>query len=255
MRFRVNQSSDKALFRITLEPEAPGTLNTKEKGLKESEIQEQASANEKVKVAVSVGVPFFENYVSRLKSQKKNLPHDIDILLPKYDFHFVSLSCSFVPNQDCRLIWANFGVSLEAFSSTGETLTEAPIAYDMSPNETETKNNKDDQTVNAKLNFNLGVLSGGVSYEKNDHAKDYAFAYGVGEAHAGWTFESTQKRGIRGNKRDLVMLVKTPKNSRIMGKFKVNALAETITQPSIRLVLARSHRESKVFEVNYPLSE
>jgi hypothetical protein len=107
-----------------LEPTAPALRKlAKEFDVGEGEIGKVAGK----KVRVAVGVPYYENLVSRFNSEKGEIPHDICLMLPDYDFHFASLSCSFLPDRDCKLVWARFAVELSAVSSFGEQLSEKPI--------------------------------------------------------------------------------------------------------------------------------
>jgi hypothetical protein len=52
----------------------------------------------------------------------------------RYDFHYVRLSCTFVPDKDCRFDWARFGIELKS-ENPAELVNEKPIAYDLFPRE------------------------------------------------------------------------------------------------------------------------
>jgi hypothetical protein len=70
---------------------------------------------------VAVGVPYYENLGSRLQNLKEETPYEIKRLLNDYDFHYVRLSCSFLPDNDCRFDWARFGVELASTKSFGNS--------------------------------------------------------------------------------------------------------------------------------------
>jgi hypothetical protein len=44
---------------------------------------------------VAIGVPYYENLLSRLNEKKDGISYEVKGMLQDYDFHFVALSCSF----------------------------------------------------------------------------------------------------------------------------------------------------------------
>jgi hypothetical protein len=73
----------------------------------------------------------------------------------------------------------------------------------------------------AGLKLNLGIVSADVNFAKGNKAKEFViyepqvFAFGIGRSNAGWNFESSEERGIWGNKKNLILIIKSPKNSNI----------------------------------------
>ena len=130
LEFSLLPPSDEILFKAVLEPtkSALKKLETK-RGVGEGEITTFRGKVNKV----AVGVPYCENLISWLTEKAIGLPHEIKKLMDDYDFYFVSLSCSFLPDNDCTFVWARFGIVLSAHSESGEP--KKSIAYDMFPDE------------------------------------------------------------------------------------------------------------------------
>jgi hypothetical protein len=120
------------LFEATLEPAALGFKKmTKDAGLDEGEINLIRGKRNKV----AVGEPYSENLTSRLRNLNEEIPYEIKRLTKDYDFYYVRLTCSFLPDKDCRFDWARFTIELNVKSKSGEKVQTRPIAWDMSPNE------------------------------------------------------------------------------------------------------------------------
>jgi len=115
---------------------------------------------------IAVGIPYYENLISRLIGEDKEVPREIRGMADEYDFHFVSLSCSFLPDDRCRFIWARFAVELSARArDSAELLEEKPIGYDMFPDEvvSEIKYRREAR-LGPELKFDLGVVNAGVNW-------------------------------------------------------------------------------------------
>ena len=255
MRFHIPNTSGQVLFETTLEPTVP-SLNKLAKELNAGE-GEIGSVRGK-KARVSVGVPYYENLISRLKAEKEEVPHDIRMMLPKYDFHFVSLSCSFLPDNKCKFVWARFGVELSARSKSGELLAEKPIAYDIFPNEVTSEIKCARETkLGAGLKFNFGIeqidpISGDVTRKEEFLVYEpELFSFGIGRSIVAWNFSKTKEKSIFGDKRDLLLIVRASKDSRITGKFLLAAEVEFNIGKLIRIPFVRKG----AVEVEYKLSE
>lgn len=94
-------------------------------------------------------------------TEKQEISHEIKQMIDDYDFHFVNLSCSFLPDRDCRFVWARFGVELNAVNKeTGEILKERPIAYDMFPDKVlSVMKCKREARLNSQLKLNFGIVT------------------------------------------------------------------------------------------------
>jgi hypothetical protein len=209
---------------------------------------------------VAVGVPYYENLILRFIEMKEEIPHEIKNMSKDYDFHFVSLSCSFLPDRSCRFVWARFGVELSVSSKSGEPLQEKPIAHDMFPDEvlSERKYRREanfgpelklrlSDVVDTGMKFGVSESSELVIYEPQ------IFAFGVRRPSVAWDFKSTKQRGIWGNK-DLFLIIRAPKNSKVRGRFLLGAEVESYIGEWIRIPLAK-RKDDKVVDAKYDLSK
>jgi len=127
------------LFETNLEP-ATAAIDKlrKEKGFGEGEIKGFHDGINKV----AVGYPYSENLIEKIQSEKGyEIPYQIKNMMNNYDFHFVTLYCSFLPDSRNKFSWARFGVDLSAepksnaSSSNASLVNKPPIAHDMFPDE------------------------------------------------------------------------------------------------------------------------
>ena len=180
-------------------------------------------------------------------------------MMANNDFHFVALSCSFLPDKDCKFIWASFGVDLHTTSEYGEPYEEKPIVHDMVPSEV-----LSEIKYSRKVNFSpegklsLGVVNMGVRVIDIETEKELIihepqiFAYGIGRSKVAWHFQTTEEKGIWGNKRGLLLIVGAPKNSKIKGRFLLGAEVEFNIGKCIPISLSK--RKDKVVDDEYDLS-
>lgn len=260
-RLSIPQLGDEALFEATLESTASAVdkLVTR-KDMGEGEINTVLGKKNKV----AVGVPYYENLISRLIEEKEEIPHEIKQMIDDYDFHFVSLSCSFLPDSKCRFIWARFGVELGASAKTkvsGELLMEKPITYDMFPDEVLSKiKYKREINFGPELKFNLGVVNADMKLITVKTQKELViyepqiFAYGIRRPNVAWDFKSTEEKGIWGNKRDLLLIVRAPKNSKVKGRFLLGAEVEVSIGIGKWIRMPLTKRKDDVVNAEYDLS-
>ncbi len=257
LRLSIPQISDKFLFETMLQP-SNFTVDKllKEKELGEGEINTIFGRKNKI----AVGVPYYENLVSRLVEEKQKIHHEIKRMMDDYDFHFVSLSCSFLPDNRCRFIWARFGVEINAISKEdGGLLKERPIAYDMFPDEVLSKTiYKKDISFSPKIKLDLSVIKTDMELGKLNTQKELLiyepqiFAFGLRRPGVAWDFKSTAEKGVWGNKRNLLLVVKTPKKSKVKGRFIFGAEVEVNVGKLIRI--AYSKRKDEIIDAEYDLS-
>lgn len=255
LKLSIPQVGAETLFETTLEPTASAVDKlVKRKDMGEGEINTVLGKKNKV----AVGMPYYENLISRLVEENEEIPREIKQMIDDYDFHFVSLSCSFLPDNECRFVWARFGVELSARSKTGELLVEKPIAYDMFPDEVLSEiRYKREVNFGPELKFNLGVINAGTGHEvlKSEEFVVYEpqiFAFGIRRSSVAWDFKSTKEKGIWGNKRDLLLIVKTLKNSKVKGRFLLGAEVEYNIGRWIPIPLSK--RKDDIVDAEYDLS-
>lgn len=252
----VFRPGDENLFEVILEPTAP-VIGKLVKEVGEGEITTVLGKRNKV----AVGVPYYENFISRLVEEKEEIPREIEKMSENYDFHFVSLSCSFLPDNNCRFVWARFGVELSARSKSGKALDEKPIAYYMFPDEVlSAVRYKRVVNLESGLKLDLNVVNAGIesgSGESSDFVvyEPQIFAFGIRRSNVAWDFKSTKEKGIWGNKTDLIQVVHAPKNSKVKGRFLLGAEVEVVIgkQRPIRVPLSK-RRDDRIVDAEYDLS-
>lgn len=154
----IPESVNEILYEVTLEPSSNGIdWVSKNREVPEGAVKLFLAKKNKV----AVGIPYYENLVSKLITEKQEISHEIKQMIDDYDFHFVNLSCSFLPDRDCRFVWARFGVELNAVNKeTGEILKERPIAYDMFPDKVlSVMKCKREARLNSQLKLNFGIVT------------------------------------------------------------------------------------------------
>jgi len=251
LEFTLPPLSGEILFEAVLEPTV-ATIEKLEmkKGMGEGEITTFLGKVNKV----AVGVPYCENLISRYIEQAVEVPHEIKKMMDEYDFHFISLSCSFLPDTDCKFVWARFGIELSA-QSESEELQGKPIAFDMFPDEILTKMKyRRKVSFTPGLKLSLGVIDADVPIDIKTEKEltvyvPQIFAFGINMPNVAWDFKSTEEKGIWGNKRDLLLVVRSPKNSNVRGRFQLGAEVE------FKLMkIPLSKRRNEIVDVEYDLS-
>lgn len=257
LTLNIPESGDAPLFEAILEPTVTAVDKlVKNKDMGEGEINTFRGRKNKI----AVGVPYYENLISRLVEENKEIPHEIKQMMANNDFHFVALSCSFLPDRDCKFVWASFGVDLRTRSKYGEPYEEKPTVYDMAPSEV-----LSEIKYSRKVNFSpegklsLGVVNMGMRVIDIETEKEFIihepqiFAYGIGRSKVAWHFRTTKEKGIWGNKGGLLLIVKAQKNSKIKGRFLLGAEVGFNIGKWIPIPLSK--REDKVVDDEYDLSE
>ena len=255
LEFRVPEVGDKILFEAVLEPTDPAVKFAKGRGIGEDKIIKIRGKKNRV----AVGVPYYENLISRLVEEGKEIPREIKKMSDENDFHFVSLSCSFLPDDDCKFVWARFGVELSARSKSGTLLDAKTIAHDMFPNEVLSKIKcKKNTSFTPKLEFSFGPLEAGADIDISTQREFIVYepqiiAFGVKTSKAIWDFKSTQEKGIWGNKKNLLLIVRTPKESKVKGRFLLGA--EVGCKLTDWIPIPISKRKEKAVDAKHDLSE
>jgi len=179
-----------------------------------------------------------------------------------YDFHFVSLCCSFLPDSNCRFMWARFGVELNAVSKEdNKPLEEKPITYDMSPDEIVSRMMyKEQVSLSPELKLELAPIKTDIKAGKIATQEEFIiyepqiFGFGLRRSSVAWEFKSTAEKGIWGNKRNLLLIVKTPKKSRVKGRFIFGAEVEVNVGIGKLIRIPYKRKRDKIIDVEYDLS-
>jgi hypothetical protein len=149
---------------------------------------------------------------------------DADIAADRRDWDFfrVRLACSFVPARGCRITWARVIAELVTIEAAGSGT--ASIAFDLFPRDvTLERRFKRAFSITPSLKFTFAELdlqgsteTDAISYEPQMDAA------GLLTATPTWTFRSSDHSGLVGS-RELFMLIKTPRGSKVSGRFRVGA--------------------------------
>jgi hypothetical protein len=102
--------------------------------------------------------------------------------------------------------------------------------------------------VNAGIELGSGESSDFVVYDPQ------IFAFGIRRSNVAWDFKSTKEKGIWGNKRDLLLIVRAPKNSKVKGRFLLGAEVEFNMGRGIPIRLRLIKRKDEVVDAEYDLS-
>lgn len=204
----------------------------------------------------SVGIPEYRNITNIIKKEKE-FSKDIKKMLESYDFHQVSFFCSFTPDADCRFSSARFIIELFA-EQNAVMVNERPIAYTLFPEKIE-----DVITCKREVNlgFDLGVKmnivdmkGSGSSTTTSDYVVYQPRLYysGLRESIFSWNFKSTESNEIAGAINGLLAIIRTPKNTRLKGKFNIKAKAEIM---KFTFNLKRRKEAENLVNTEYYLSE
>ena len=231
------------LFETTLEPHSPSVEKLRKRSsVDEGEIRTLRGKKNKV----AVGVPYFENLISRLKALDEELPYEVKKMMFDYDFHYVRLTCSFLPDIDCRFEWAGFGVHLKSKGS--EIAKIKPIACDII---------KISFTPELKSNLLSDFIDAGIEGEISE-SKEYVVyepqitSFGLGRPNVIWEFIKTREKGIFGN-RSLLLIIRVPKRCSVKGTFLIGA--EVASRLSRWVHFPVKNSDERVVNVEYQLSE
>lgn len=246
---RVPNNATESLFMAELRATASATRDLKvTRGIGEGEIKLILGKRNRV----AIGVPHCEDLVARFRREKTETPTDIEDLLPRYDFRAVFLSCSFLPDPGCRFVWARLGVELHSQPTRpGLRIAEPPIVHDMFPDEvTVERKYKRSSILSPKLRT-LGV--GSVKEEREFVVyRPQIFAFGLGTPNPAWDFQSTKERGIWGNMRDLLLVIRTRKGTKVKAKFIIAAEVELCLLGWLRVPVV-TRRDDEAANAHYAL--
>lgn len=180
---------------------------------------------------VAVRQPKPENLVAYLLDQTQELPSDIEKEIKKgYDFYHIALICSFLPDPTCKFTWARLTVKMQCKPRQGDLqVSEKPLVCDMFPDEIHNK-------VKIERTFKV---SGGLTYKfiefkpESEIRSEFIvyqpeiISYGRNGSTFYWDFKESVQKSIYGDK-ILFAIIKKPKDSQVVGQFKIDTHIETI---------------------------
>ena len=232
IKFEVPEKNDEILFKEVLQPSDVSSCYLI-KGLDSNSYETALKLAFGRQNRVVVGKPFCQNLITRILEHGLEIPSDVKKMLMDFDFYFMSLSCSFLPDNRCKFTWARFEVELDAIDKkNGSILNNKPLVIDMFPDEVlnEVKFTKE---ISLKPNFKFDISSinaeiGKTTANKQEYIYYEAemFAFGINSSKIAWDFNCTANKRILGNKRNMFMVVKVPKDSKLIAKFTLSVEVE-----------------------------
>lgn len=241
MKLHVPESSEEILFEEILEP----THSTFSKLEKEKNYEGHIVTSKGIKAKVSVGKP---TLVSVMPGKK-------------FDIHLISFSCSFLPENNCKIVWARFRIELTSESKSGKPLVDRPIVLDMFPDKivNETKYERE-FNFEPNFSFNASIIKAnpkfGFRVKKNYIVyQPQIFSFGIHTPDICWDFKEYEQNGVWGNQKDLLLKIQTISGSRLKAKFILGAEVEFNAGKLIRLPITRSKKEENAVEIEYFLSD
>lgn len=253
LRYYVPEHKGERLFEVILEPSVP----TVDKLMKSTDM----GAGEIKTILgkcnkVAVGKPIFKRITSEDIDKEKGVIDEIKRMLPDYDFHQLSLSCTIEPDPDCIFTWVTFGVELMAISESSES-GEKAIAWSIFPDELLTEI-KYERVVELSPELTIGLATVKVGGKLGSRTTKQSFiAYepqiyssGFRRPTMAWTFKATKAKGIWGDKKDLLSIVRVPKDNKLKGKFKLGAEVKLKN----RLIPLSKRRDDRIVDEEYDLS-
>ena len=151
--------------------------------------------------------------------------------VPQYDFWVVRWACTFRPSPSCEFVRASVAIEL---SQSRSAIKGNAVAYDMFPRSVDIPITvKRTYSVSPEIQFKFTEsIEGKVTLGSAERSSEYTVyepeitAFGFRESSAGWDFDRTRARPVRGIK-ELYLLVKKPKGDPLWGRFKLSASVQT----------------------------
>lgn len=253
IRYYIPEHKGEHLFEVILEPSVP----TVDKLMKSTDM----SAGEIKTILgkcnkVAVGKPIFKRVTLKDIDKEKEVTDEIKRMLPYYDFHQLSLSCTIEPDPDCIFTWVRFGVELIAISDSSES-DEKAIVWSIFPEElsSETKYERIVE-LSPELTIGLATVKAGGKLGSRTTKQSFIvyepqiYASGFRRPEMAWNFKATKEKGIWGDKSDLLLVVRVPKDNKLRGRFKLGAEVKLRN----RLIPLSRRRDDRIVDKEYDLS-
>ncbi|MFX0095613.1 MAG: hypothetical protein ACFFBD_28000 [Candidatus Hodarchaeota archaeon] len=190
---------------------------------------------------IALGRPYYEELLSRYEAMNQPIPHEIEHLSQDYDFHFVTFSCSFSPDRDCKFDWARVAVNLDTTSKSDEQLDPA-IAYWMFPEKITSLLTCDKTIIAEPLRLGIGIGS----RQKEIVYKPKIRGGNKGRSNPEWIF-TDDVLGIK----QLFIIIQSPKGSKVLGRFVLGATVRFTKGLKKILIPCRTNKEAAKIEYNF----
>jgi len=141
-----------------------------------------------------------------------------------HHFYRVRLTCNFLPDRGCRFVWVRMSAEL----ADADVHNDPPLAFDLFPREvTEQRTYSRRFALTPRLAFAFAEIGGEASSESDVIRYEPRMeAAGLLTRSPTWTFTAPPRPGLVGS-RELFMVLKATRHSRITMAFTVAAEAQT----------------------------
>jgi hypothetical protein len=179
---------------------------------------------------LSIGEPEVWNLVELFEEKGSQISAEVKLMLNDYDFYQVRFACTFMPDENCKFVWARFGVKFSAVGAEEESESKLPVAYDMFPRDVY-------EEVKVKRDFSIGPnfkykdfiqvgISGGSAQEFIRYEPEI-ISYGLLQADPCWDFQISKAKNFIIGSKELLMILKAPKGRKVEAKFDLSAEVHT----------------------------
>jgi hypothetical protein len=174
---------------------------------------------------VTLGQSQWWNLARLAREKGESLPAELSLLLHDADFYLLQLACSFKPERDSQVTWAQFNVYLRP-----KIGPETPIAFDLYPREIYDESQTDVQvSIGPSLKFADVELALGQAVTTIEFRRIEPVIVGFGalQSDPGWDFEAHNNHPLRGAKFSYLIVKKPHSAEAVRLTLDISAEVET----------------------------
>jgi hypothetical protein len=182
---------------------------------------------------LSIGEPEVWNLVELFEEKGSQISAEVKLMLNDYDFYQVRFACTFMPDENCKFVWARFGVKLSTVGAEEESESKLPVAYDMFPREIF-------KEVKVKRNFSIGpnfkykdfIQFDAVAEDEEEFIRyqPEIISYRLLQHDPCWDFRKSKAKDFIIGAKELLMILKAPKGRKVEAKFELAAEVQTFLE-------------------------
>ena len=192
---------------------------------------------------VTLGKPQWWNLAKLAREKGEMLPPEMLLLMRDADFYLVQLACSFKPERQSKVEWAQF----TAFLRPKRSGYGDPIAFDLYPLQVCDMTQKDIKvSIAPSLKFanvegTLGEIVTVITYKK---LEPIITGFGALQSNPCWEFEQYDSHPLRGS-RFTYLVVKKPHGTEAV-RMSLDITADVVTERH-RLLSARVTKKDREY--------
>jgi hypothetical protein len=238
------------IISVDMEP----AIKSADKSTKDIFVGEASMDILNMKNRVAIGIPHYENLSSRFREKGEKFSYSIEHMLKDYDFHLVSLSCTFSPDINSRFDWVRFGVQL--LTEPKEDAKVKPIVHHLFPSEiVQPLKCKRLINVDSELTLRPDISEKQTIEEMTEYIvyQPMITSFGLGSSTVAWDFNKVDDKGLYGD-RVLLLIIRVQKNAKVKGRFLLGAeVSSSLSKKWIRIPFRR--RTDALIDQTYDLSK